>query len=630
MSTAPDTVARDALSAAIAEVCARLERDLDGVGALALPAPPAGSTLEKVSRAFELDAFELGVLLVGAALELQPGVDGLCADRNGSSERPWPTIKMLISCLPDARWDAFLPTAPLRAHRLVRLGAGDVLTERPVLLEERVLHALMGRAYLDPRLERRVSPVVAPSALAACHVVAAERLVRLWGAGPVHVWCQEPGVGAAVVARAAQDLGREALRLPARAVPTDPEELDQLLSLWSREERLQPLALLVDLDDASDATSERVARDYAARATGVVASVGHEPRSGETISRVRVEPASFDERIESWRTALGELPEPEGLDEIVARFHLGPEGVEATVDALRSGLSRAPNASPRQLVWEGAKVQAQPGLEDLAQRVALHASFDELVLPASQERVLRAILGQVRRKAVVEHGWGFALNGSLGAGVSALFAGASGTGKTMAAEVLAGALELDLYRVDLSAVVSKYIGETEKNLRRIFDGAEAGGAVLLFDEADALFGKRTQVNDSHDRHANIEVSYLLQRMESYGGLAILTTNHRDHLDEAFLRRIPFVVEFPFPDASDRERIWRGIFPDRAPLEDVSFTALARMSVPGGNIRSIARNAAFLAADRESPLTMAILREAAEIEYGKLGRVLSSSEVRGWK
>ena len=200
--------------------------------------------------------------------------------------------------------------------------------------------------------------------------------------------------------------------------------------------------------------------------------------------------------------------------------------------------------------------------------------------------------------------WGFAAKGARGLGISALFAGESGTGKTMAAEVLANELHLDLYRIDLAAVVSKYIGETEKNLKRVFDAAEDSGAILLFDEADALFGKRSEVKDSHDRYANIEVSYLLQRMEAYRGLAILTTNLKNALDTAFLRRLRFVVQFPFPDARQRELIWRGIFPAATPLDGVDCAKLARLNVAGGNIRNIAMNAAFLAAEAGSPVAMA--------------------------
>ena len=199
----------------------------------------------------------------------------------------------------------------------------------------------------------------------------------------------------------------------------------------------------------------------------------------------------------------------------------------------------------------------------------------------------------------------------------------------MAAEVLANELRLDLYRIDLSQVVSKYIGETEKNLRRVFDAAEDGGAILLFDEADALFGKRSEVKDSHDRYANIEVSYLLQRMEAYRGLAILTTNMKDALDTAFLRRIRFVVSFPFPDAAQRAEIWRRIFPPETPRRRLDLDRLARLNVTGGNIRNIALNAAFLAADAGEPVRMPHLLRRRAGEYAKLEKTLTEAEMRGW-
>ncbi|HEX8116017.1 MAG TPA: ATP-binding protein [Pyrinomonadaceae bacterium] len=216
-----------------------------------------------------------------------------------------------------------------------------------------------------------------------------------------------------------------------------------------------------------------------------------------------------------------------------------------------------------------------------------------------------------------------------GLGVSALFAGESGTGKTMAAEVLANELRLDLYRIDLSQVVSKYIGETEKNLRRVFDAAEEGGAILLFDEADALFGKRSEVKDSHDRYANIEISYLLQRMEAYRGLAVLTTNLKPALDSAFVRRLRFVVQFPFPDATQRADIWRRVFPEGVPTEGLDPSKLARLNVAGGHIRNIALHAAFIAAEAGEPVRMIHLLRAAQGEYAKLEKPLTESEKGGW-
>jgi SpoVK/Ycf46/Vps4 family AAA+-type ATPase len=274
-------------------------------------------------------------------------------------------------------------------------------------------------------------------------------------------------------------------------------------------------------------------------------------------------------------------------------------------------------------------MQARARLDELAQRIKPVATWDNLVLPNREHQMLKEIAAQVKQRSKVYDIWGFAVRGANGLGISTLFAGASGTGKTMAAEVLAHELRLDLYRIDLSQVVSKYIGETEKNLRKVFDAAEAGGAILLFDEADALFGKRSEVKDSHDRYANIEVSYLLQRMEAYRGLAILTTNMKSAIDIAFLRRIRFVVQFPFPDITQRTEIWRRIFPARMPTEGLDFNKLARLNVAGGNIRNIALNAAFLAADEDKPVQMSHLLRSAKSEYAKLEKTLTEAEAGGW-
>ena len=252
------------------------------------------------------------------------------------------------------------------------------------------------------------------------------------------------------------------------------------------------------------------------------------------------------------------------------------------------------------------------------------------MLADAQRETLRQLAAHVRRRLKVNEHWGFATKSARGLGITALFSGPSGTGKTMAAEVLANELRLDLYRIDLSSVVSKYIGETEKNLRRVFEAAEGSGAILLFDEADALFGKRTEVKDSHDRYANIEVSYLLQRMEAYRGLAILTTNLEGALDHAFMRRIRFVVRFPFPGREQRREIWRRVFPAATPLDGLDVDKLARLDVTGGSIHNIGLNAAFLAADADQPVRMGHLAEAARGEYGKLEQPLAELELADWR
>jgi SpoVK/Ycf46/Vps4 family AAA+-type ATPase len=282
-----------------------------------------------------------------------------------------------------------------------------------------------------------------------------------------------------------------------------------------------------------------------------------------------------------------------------------------------------------QQLWETCRSFARPALDGLAQRVPPSAGWQDLVLPAAQSQLMRELTLHVRHRMTVFEDWGFGARTSRGTGVAALFAGPSGTGKTFAAEVVANDLHLDLYRVDLSQVVSKYIGETEKNLRQIFDAAETGGVVLLFDEADALFGKRSEVKDSHDRYANIEVSYLLQRMESYRGLAILTTNLKEAIDTAFLRRLRFVIQFPFPDAASRADIWRRLLPPELPTDNLVPEKLARLAVSGGTIRNIALSAAFLAAEAGEPVTMSHVLLAARTEYAKLEKPLTNGEVAGW-
>jgi SpoVK/Ycf46/Vps4 family AAA+-type ATPase len=307
------------------------------------------------------------------------------------------------------------------------------------------------------------------------------------------------------------------------------------------------------------------------------------------------------------------------------RFRLTPADIRAAVDsAVREVAARGDDGGVAlDDLARAARRQSRHRLGDLATAVEPRAGWEDLVLPPDRVAQVHEICTQVRRQHEVFDEWGFGARMSRARGVSALFSGPPGTGKTLATEVIAGELGLDLYKVDLSGVVSKYIGETEKNLERIFAEAEAGNSILFFDEADALFGKRTKVSDAHDRYANIETSYLLQRMEAYDGVVVLATNLRENMDEAFTRRIRFIVDFPFPDAESRRRIWARHVPGEAPVDpelDLDYLA-GELKIAGGSIRNIVLAAAFLAAGDGGRMGMRHVAHAARREFAKTGKQL---------
>jgi hypothetical protein len=608
-----------------------------------------GPALETLCSRFQLSRFERSVVALCAGMELDGGFADLCAAAHGDPQRRYPTLGLALAALPDAHWNALTPAAPLRRWRLIDVApgaAGAALTQGPLRLDERILHYLLGVSYLDERLATILEVVPPDDGLAPSHQALADGLLEAWarsaGAAPFVLLLGEDGESKREIAAAAcRGAGLRLLSVAAGSLPTAAPELETFLRLWEREATLGGAALLLECEDleATDAARALALRRLVGRLTGIVILTARERLQGlrRPLLTFDVEKPSPEEQRELWRRELG--PAAECLNGqiglLTTQFHLGlpairAAGVQAGGRILNEGTTDGDGGEEwGQRLWDACRTGARARLDELAQRINPAAEWDDLVLPEPQQRLLREIAGQVRSRMRVYEEWGFGRPGSRGLGVSGLFAGASGTGKTMAAEVLAGVLRLDLYRIDLSSVVSKYIGETEKNLRRVFDAAEEGGVILLFDEADALFGKRTEVKDSHDRYANIEVSYLLQRMESYRGLAILTTNMKSALDVAFLRRLRFVVQFPFPDAPQRAEIWRRAFPANAPTEGLDFERLARLSVAGGNIRNIALHAAFHAAEAGEPIRMAHLLRAARGEYAKLEKPLTDAEIAGW-
>jgi hypothetical protein len=589
--------------------------------------PPA---IDLLCELFALTRFERQVLLLCAGVEMDSRLSERCAEAQGRPGRANVTFGLAIACLADPHWSALTPSRPLRRLRMLEVQAGGNLTSAPLRIDERILHYLAGLNMLDPRLESllRVSP--APEWIAQEHqsvAAQANRLVTCYApyCPLIHLCGNDPLGQEDIAGSVTRDTGRQLFVVKPEDLPAIGPDLEQFSVLWERESQLVLGALLIQCLNFGLSSS---ASHLVERLPGLVFLAGREPvRLIRPLIRLDANKPGPVAQKHLWQKALGDSARNLNgtVDDLSEQFRLSARTIFSTSDLL--GAEQG-SLQPDDL-WNACRALARPKLEDLAQRILPGATWDDLVLPELQMQTLRQLAVQVRHRLKVYETWGFAAKGRRGLGVSALFTGASGTGKTMAAEVLARELRLDLYRIDLSAVVSKYIGETEKNVKQVFDAAEEGGALLLFDEADALFGKRSEVRDSHDRYANIEVGYLLQRMEEYQGLAILTTNLKSALDTSFQRRLRFMVNFPFPDAAQREAIWRKIFPTATPTSGLNHKKLAQLNVAGGNIRNIALNAAFLAAQAGRPVEMANLMEASRLEAQKMERPLSDSEIRGW-
>ncbi len=633
------------------------------------PGVQSSSALESLAAMFGLSSFERKILLMCAGIELDSRFRNLLA-ASDNQRYSLPTFSLALAAFEDAHWSALSPERPLRYWRLVDVMAGDTFTTIPLRIDERILHYLTGIACIDERLRSLTKPLPVTGALSRSQRALAEQVAKSWIPSDRSAWPVVQLCGShrdnkrAIAAAACAMLGLNLRFMPAPDVTRVSTDLDLFARLWEREAALAPSALLLECEalESSDAPGGATVQWLVETLRCPLLVSARERRA-----LVEHPQLSFDvpklpgaDQIEIWREALGPSASLLNgtLERLVSHFSLSGSDIRSAADlALEKGEFR-PNAAAARAgsspdspvadagaeittelkiyaddlasrLWDACRAYARPCLEGLAQRIEPAATWDDLVLPERQKQLLREITVHVRQRSKVYERWGFALKGARGLGITGLFAGPSGTGKTMASEILANELKLDLYRIDLSQVVSKYIGETEKNLRRVFDAAENGAAILLFDEADALFGKRSEVKDSHDRYANVEVSYLLQRMEAYRGLAILTTNRREALDAAFLRRIRFVVEFPFPDAAQRADIWRRVFPLQTPTADLRIDHLARLNAAGGHIRNIALAAAFLAADAGEPVRMLHLLRAARSEFAKLERPLTDSDFTGW-
>ncbi len=587
----------------------------------------------QLSDKLQLSDFEQEVLLLAAAPEFDSEFGNLL-NKNGLPSQP--TFSLAFSIFSGEHWDAISPNAPLRYWQLINVNKTNTLVNSLLSINEQILHYIAGVKGMNEKLSKILEPVQPHKKLVLSQIKLAEFILN------THVSQNEINKQPAIFFLGSEQTDKRKIAgyigaqtglifhaISEYSIPNDISEISELALLWNREALLNNYALFLDAAnlDIHDKIKMQSLICFIKKVQSllIVSSEQWMPETGKNQFVFDIQKPFVSEQLKLWKQHLNKKVNNQKLSAFVSQFSMNSDMIDKACIELdyiiNNKKGRSVNISSN--LWKICCRLTRPQLEGMAQRIEPDAKWNDLVLPDMQKEVLKEIAIHVRQRSKVYSTWGFEKKDARGLGITALFAGESGTGKTMAAEVLANELQLDLYRIDLSKVINKYIGETEKNLKKIFDAAENGGAILLFDEADALFGKRSDVKDSHDRYSNIEVSYLLQRMEAYRGLAILTTNMKSALDKAFLRRIRFMIQFSFPDLAQRTEIWTKIFPVDTPKKNLNIEQLAKLNLSGGNIRNVALNAAFLAADVDESVQMTHISQAAKSEYLKLEKPFNS-------
>lgn len=585
--------------------------------------------LDDAATRLGLDVLESAVLGLCAAPELSPHYGRLYAYLHDDVTRKLATPRLVARLLGDEGVKpgdvlaCFANDKPLRqlgAIRLLDPNGPIPLAERSVKLGDNLAAYLLGSHLEEPHREGRLRRVDLPEYNPGRAETVDE--LRALVTSPSRLPVVVAGPDASVLLAVALE---RPLLLAGLA---DAEDYD-LMREAALVATLEGRQIAFDgLEELEPALRNRVLRALRARTDRSFLCAADRDAAvvlgDSTTLVVTISLPSFGERREAWAV----LSQAEDVQDVSAKFRLSVGQIADAAEVARLTASARGDASPSHEDLDlGARQASSTKLAELAARLDPAFKWEDLVLPEKQLEVLKSISAYLRHRDLVLSEWGYERTVARNQGIKVLFAGESGTGKTMGGQVLAKELGLELFRIDLATMVSKYIGETEKNLDRVFDAAEGSNAILFFDEADALFGKRSEVRDSHDRYANIEVAYLLQKMEGYAGAVILATNFRQNIDDAFLRRLDVVVDFPFPEAEDRLRIWKLLLPDTAPLDDdidIEFLS-QQFKLSGGSIRNCSLAAAFLAADEDSKIGMRHLVRGVALEYGKQGRLTLESD-----
>ena len=626
-------------------------------------------SLPWVAQLFSLSELEVQTLVMCLAPELRRKYDTLYAYLQDDITRKRPSVDLVLDVLctsESERWRArtavFSEQAPLFRHGILhreedsRSPSGSSGLAQFLRLDERMLHYILENETPDSRLaghttllhpSARLEQVLVDSALKTrlfnlCQQPLAQTLGRQQGR--IFYFHGPYGMGKDLALGLCGQLGRPVLHVDTELMIAREPNMATALRLAYREAVLWDAPIYLDHCDAlmqDDVkakgwvkTLALIANEYG-QLTFMAGELSSPPRGvfdQDAFWSVELPMPDVSFRKTAWERALQRVALSGGqywAGELAGQFRLTPAQIEEAAACLRQERALAGDTAEvtRAELYTACRKQSHHKLAELAAKIEPRHDWDDLVLPNDRRDRLRELCDQVAHRHRVFDSWGFGRKAAHGRGISALFAGPSGTGKTMAADVIAHQLQLDLYKIDLSGVVNKYIGETEKNLAKIFQEAEASNAILFFDEADALFGKRTKISDAHDRYANIETSYLLQRVEAYEGVVILATNLRENMDEAFTRRIKFIIDFPFPDLASRKLIWQMHFPREAPVhDDLDYEWLARqLQITGGNIKNIILNAAFFAAADGGVIRMDHIMRGARGEFEKIGKLWNDKE-----
>jgi ATPase family associated with various cellular activities (AAA) len=596
---------------------------------------------------FELSSFESSLLLLCMAWELTPDIALQC-QQFLDSEQPLgaPNLSLALALF-GSDLEHICPRSPLLQWQLIHQDPRSRVLSGPLSVDRWVFYYLLGFDYPIPQYSGSLEPeYVDPSTtvLAQTYTDFLDNLLSLWSQLPkipiTQIVSNDPHAQQLIAAIALNQLNYHAYKIQASTLNFEPKQIHDWIVHWQRFAVLNEYALILDCGDPN--TLSQNARSTILellKKTPTPVILCSSERFSEKIEILSLELPKLtpQDQKDLWIHYLEDLaPSFNGqVGTIVSQFNLSANAIQtvsrqaiAQVKALTQ--DEQPDVKDiTDVLWKFCRTQSRSSLEDLVQRIEPKTTWDELILPPDSVSILHQIIATVEQRAKVYDQWKMGGNTRRGMGITSLFYGPSGTGKTTAAEIIAHDLNLDLYRVDLSQVTSKYIGETEKNLAKVFDSAESSGAVLLFDEADSIIGKRSEVKDARDRYANQEVGYLLQRMEEYSGLAILTTNLPNSLDSAFMRRIRFSVRFEYPNVEQRALIWERSFPSTAPTQGLSWSRLAQLTVSGASIRNIAMGSAFLAAKEGDAILMKHVLAAARAECQKLGRSITDQEIRGW-